>query len=355
MGNIGEQFISKASAVCKCLPKALEMVSKELFKTIENGADFSAAVSTMIKDLVQLQKCVLDNGFNIQDNKPEIMAGDLSTEDGWVAVPAAELDLIRSFFTNYLTKSKELMADKLVMVFNNWINIFAKVENRIKDIRTATENLFAQLKAVPDKIEEIEDKVCTNDTCQGPVISEYFKKVSETIATIQTFHEVQNATETIIEVIPKATALIESTIEVAEGIPDVTYFLELIESYPLEFTTDSSGNVRAGLTEIQALIETNVLIPFRNVTDSIRALEDVLDTLPIKEGKFDLKAGVASYRRWSTVSMDLPCTRQARQEYTVAGVYKGSFDYPEFYSCKYGPKELPWANHHVPYFKFRIQ
>lgn len=240
--------------------------------------------------------------------------------------------------------------------------------------------------------------------------------MSQAVATVQTFKDVKNATETIIEVIPKIVTLIESTIEIAEAIPDVSYFIELIisgklskiedilesikitnelpalvkklqsststivefittyggrgkatialledvlstawEGYPLEFTTDSSGNVRAGLIEIQGVIETHVMVPFRNVTDSIKALEDVLDTLPIKAGRFDLKAGVASYRRWSMVSMDLPCTRQKRQTYVVAGGFKGSFDYPEFYSCKYGPKEVPWPNHHVPYLKFRIQ
>ncbi|KAK3995737.1 hypothetical protein QBC44DRAFT_387944 [Cladorrhinum sp. PSN332] len=438
MGNVGEQFISKASAVCSCLPKALDMLGKELFKSVQNGMDFSAAVSTMIKDIMQLQKCVIDNGFKVQDNKAQVMAGDLSAAGGWTVVPAAEIDLasygelaaaispclvgacqpdlIRSFFTNYLTKSKTLMADKIVVVLKEWTNILGKVEKGIKDIGSATENLFIQIKTVPSKIEEVEDKVCKDDACLGPVISEYFKKVSEAIATVQTFQDVQNATATIVEVVPKIVALIESSIEIAEAIPDVSYFLQLIvegklrkiedilesikitkelpalvtklqksastiiefitlytgrgkatlallenvlstawEGYPLEFTTDSSGNVRAGLIEIQTMIQTQVMVPFRNVTNSINALDDVLTTLPIKAGKFDLKAGVASYRRWSTVSMDLPCTRQARKKYEVAGGFKGSFDYPEFYSCKYGPKEVPWPNHHIPYLKFRIR
>lgn len=198
MGNVGQQFITKASAVCSCLPQALEMLGKDLFKSVQNGLDFSAAVSTMIKDIVKLQKCMIDNGFKVQDNKAEIIAKDLSPAGGWTVIPAAEIDLasygelaaaispcfigacqpdlIRSFFTNYLTKSKELMADKIVVVLKEWTNIFAMVEKKIESIGDATENLFLQVKMVPDKIEEIEDEVCKDDACLGPVISEYFQK-----------------------------------------------------------------------------------------------------------------------------------------------------------------------------------
>jgi len=115
----------------------------------------------------------------------------------------------------------------------------------------------------------------------------------------------------------------------------------------------STGNVRVTITEIQDLLRTEVQAPFRNVTDSIHALETVLDTFPVKEGKFAFKAGVASYQRWSTVSMDLPCQRMARMSYNVAR-FKGSFDYPEFYRRTSAPKRLPWPNHHVPYVKIRV-
>ena len=206
MGNAGQQFITKAGAVCSCLPQELEMVGKDLFKSVQNGMDFSAAVSTMIQDIMKLQKCMVDNGFKVEDNKAEIMAEDLSPDGGWTVIPAAEIDiatygelaaaispcfigacepdLIRSFFTNYLTKSKELMADKIVVILKEWTNIFAIVEKKIESIGEATEILFEQVKMVPDKIEEIEEKVCKDDACLGPVISEYLQKGESTTATI---------------------------------------------------------------------------------------------------------------------------------------------------------------------------
>lgn len=125
------------------------------------------------------------------------------------------------------------------------------------------------------------------------------------------------------------------------------------ETYPLEFTTDQSGNVRAGLIEIQALIHDNINEPLRNLTNAFDALTHPAAQLPNKDGNFNMKIGVASYQRWSSVSMDLPCTRQMTKHYTVSG-FSGSFSYPEFYSCPYGPKHLPWPNQHIPYIKLNL-
>lgn len=90
MGNVGQQFVSKSEAMCQCLPKALEMVTTSAFESIKTGSDLSGAVSSVVGDVVELQKCMIDNGFNVRDSRQELFDGDLSTKDGWVVVPAAE-------------------------------------------------------------------------------------------------------------------------------------------------------------------------------------------------------------------------------------------------------------------------
>jgi len=238
--------------------------------------------------------------------------------------------------------------------------------------------------------------------------------VTEAVTTVQSFQDVRTATETILGTVPKLVDLTRSTIEVAESIPDAKYFVELILTGKLTKVTDIlesikiitefpklvgqlqtaissivdfinkygdgsesatalldevfspawetelldpaaniSAELRDAVLEIQEVVRLDVQEPFRNVTGAIRALEDVLDTLPFKRGRLSVKSDVSSYRRWSTVSMDMPCTRQKRAHFEVAG-FKGSFDYPEFYACLYGPKEVPWPNHHIPYIKFRF-
>lgn len=94
-------------------------------------------------------------------------------------------------------------------------------------------------------------------------------------------------------------------------------------------------------------------MPVGDLTNAIGRLGDVLDSFPIKDGNFGLQTGIASYRRYSTVSLDVPCTRQRQASYSIAG-YQKSFDYPEFYSCPYH-NQIPWPNHHIPFAKMRIQ
>lgn len=306
------------------------------------------------------------------------------------------------------------MSETLIKVLGGWINNFQGVEDRLIFVVDAAEALFAHLESIPAKIDEVERKVCKKDACLEPIIREYLNKVLETISAVKAFVDAQKGAQQVVEIVPELVNITRSAITIADSIPDTDEIISMIlrgdikeiqdilevikitkelpkiveklqngiepvlqlttyfdgrgseassllqdvlsgtwESYPFEFSTNSSGNVRAGVREIQAVLREGIEVPFLNVTDAVTGLIESIKTIPIKKGNFEFNADVASYRRWSTISMDLPCTRQARATYSVAG-YKGSFDYPEFYSCSYGPKEVPWPNHHIPYFKFRI-
>lgn len=56
LGNAGQQFITKADAMCQCLPKALKMVTTASFESIRTGSDVSTSVSSIIGEVVELQK-----------------------------------------------------------------------------------------------------------------------------------------------------------------------------------------------------------------------------------------------------------------------------------------------------------
>lgn len=241
-----------------------------------------------------------------------------------------------------------------------------------------------------------------------------FAAVSEALMTTQAFTDAQEGVQEVVKVVPQLVNLARSAIDIADSIPDMEEIMDLIksgelrkiqdmfkamkitrelpeivrklqdavspiinlktelygggekalallqavvsdswESYPFEFTTDSNGNVRAGVREIQNLIRDDLEWPLRNVTSTLEALDDVFKNFPIKKGQFDFQAGMSSYARWSMVSMDLPCTRTKTAHYEVAGGYKGSYSYPAIYACPFSEK-LPWPNHHIPYFKFRM-
>ncbi|KAK3322948.1 hypothetical protein B0H66DRAFT_620953 [Apodospora peruviana] len=361
MGNAGKQFISQTGAICSCQSRALQMYGKNLYKSVEEGKDLSAAVSSLIRDSIELQKCIADNGFHIQDNKDELLAtGDLSPMGGWTVIQAAEIDLtsygeliaaipacavgdceptlIKNFFTNYLTKSRELMADRTVNVFNGWIDIFSNIETKIGNVGDAAVNYVAQLKEVPARLDEIRAKVCKDGSCAGEVTTALLSKVSEAVAAVQAFQNIGDATTTIVETIPKLVSLARNAVEFAEAAPNLDYLIKLAgeakfiqrlrtpsrpstsssrshgsdggrnaialiedvltdnwQSY--QQPTNSTGNIRTTVTEIQELLRVELQAPFRNVTDAIRELETALDTFPVKEGKFTFAAGVVSYQR----------------------------------------------------------
>ncbi|KAH7111683.1 hypothetical protein B0J13DRAFT_534312 [Dactylonectria estremocensis] len=437
LGNQGSQFISKAGAICKCFPRAVAMAGAGLFDSLSSSGDFSSAMSTLIGDAITLQKCMLDKGFNIQDTKDKVLVTDLASTDGWTVVRAKEIDLatygeliaaispcftgpcnpdlIRTFFTNYLTESKELMADQITDVLTGWINIFDGIKEKILEIENAARSLSTHLQTVPDKVQAVLKKICKNGECQGPAISSFVTKVTKAIDTMKAVQDIKKAADTVAEVVPKLIDQTHTVIEVTETVPDAQFLLDMIEAgnlrkisdifeaiqvtkelpklaaelreaispvgklitdyrgqgedalallkdvvsiswedYANEFKANSTHELRTGLIEIQSIIQSDLQEPLQNLTEAIQGLSDVFSTFPIKEGRFQLEAKVASYQRWSTVSMDMPCSKWERQTFKRNG-FRASFDYPKFWRCPYGPKRLPWPNHHIPYIKFRIE
>lgn len=189
------------------------------------------------------------------------------------------------------------------------------------------------------------------------IVEGKLKKIEDILGAIKITTELpalakslQSSASTIVAVVTKYASSGPATLDMIEHVVAAAW-----EGLPVEFTAtgDNTGNVRAGLVEMQALVRDEIEAPLRNVTAAIGRLEDSITAFPAYKGRLEFKAAVASYSRWSYFSMDLPCTRKKTAHYEVAG-FRGSFDYPEFYACPYGPKKIPWPNHHIPYIKFRI-
>lgn len=113
-----------------------------------------------------------------------------------------------------------------------------------------------------------------------------------------------------------------------------------------------SKPVKDAVAAIQTSIRNNLLQKVNAITSKANQMQDILNGL-VGRGLFpqiDIK--VASYRRWSDVSLNLPCSKTSRKTYNIAG-FKGSFDYPEFYSCPYS-QSVSFPNHHIPYIRLQL-
>jgi len=56
LGNDWENFITQTSAMCNCLPQALDMMTNDLFYAVTHKGDISEGVSAVIADYMKLQK-----------------------------------------------------------------------------------------------------------------------------------------------------------------------------------------------------------------------------------------------------------------------------------------------------------
>ncbi|UKZ85649.1 uncharacterized protein TrAFT101_001501 [Trichoderma asperellum] len=427
-GNMGTQFIEKAGAICGCFPETLNLIAQGIYQSVKDGTDVSEAALTAINISNRLEKCMADNGFDVKDNKAQVEAANLSPSQGWIVLRAAEIDLVTyadlittiipcftpagcqprlivDFFTNYFTKSKELMSDKLVAVLNGWLDMIDRMEKKGQEVISAAENLVGQANSISDEIKTALNEVCTGEACLEQQAVSFMQKVSNLTAAIHLVEDSRVAAVTAAKVVPEMAALTRSTIEAAQAAPDIDYLIKLITKRAFSgvgdiwnsfqviqklpenakkiqdsaaliqgFITGDAGHWRntmsmlsevlsvnwdatpvgTGMTKIQSIIRTKLEEPVGNLANSISHLGDSLDAFPIKDGKFGMQPGVVSYQRHSTVSMDVPCTRQKRASFSIAG-YQKSFDYPEFYLCPYGPREIPWPNQHIPFLKLRIQ
>lgn len=120
-----------------------------------------------------------------------------------------------------------------------------------------------------------------------------------------------------------------------------------------ELQADSSGSLKKRLVEIQTLFKTQLQKPLKDVNTGVSNLQVLTESSPVKPGNFQYDSGIVSYNRWTELSMDVPCMKKARSKFELSG-FKTFYDSRQFYSCKFGPQQIPWPDHYIPYIKFRV-
>lgn len=208
--------------------------------------------------------------------------------------------------------------------------------------------------SVVDKTIGVAKKVPGSSFFTDLVKSGSFTKVDDMLESFQIVKDLPDSVAELEDIISPVEGLVSNyealatnTLAAVESVVSFTW-----DAYAKELKKDSSGKLKKGLIEMQKTFITELLPPIRDLKADIKGLKDVLATSPVKKGKFKFKAGVADYQRWTTLSMDAPCAKESKSNFEIGG-YKTSFSYPKFYSCEYGPQDIPWPNHYVPYIKFK--
>lgn len=113
-----------------------------------------------------------------------------------------------------------------------------------------------------------------------------------------------------------------------------------------------SAPVRDAIAAIQASVRNNLLGKVNAITGRVNQVQDILNGLVGRGLNPKIDAKVASYSRWTDVSMDMPYAKWTTGKFNMGG-FKTSFDYPEFFSYRY-EKKITLPNHHIPYVRIQL-
>ncbi|KAF5718696.1 hypothetical protein FMUND_5056 [Fusarium mundagurra] len=122
-----------------------------------------------------------------------------------------------------------------------------------------------------------------------------------------------------------------------------------------ELTSDSPEADAALIAELDAvdtLVRDYLSSPLRVYSDGMFIMDAELRGFSVVNGSFAMETKVASYNRWTTISMDMPCSKKETKVYKKSGLQK-SFSWRTYFKCKVAPVTAYFPKTHVPYIKIR--
>ncbi|KAI8669982.1 hypothetical protein NCS56_00802000 [Fusarium sp. Ph1] len=105
------------------------------------------------------------------------------------------------------------------------------------------------------------------------------------------------------------------------------------------------------LIVIQILINSKIKKSVEGYVASCKTLQTALDTFSLTNGRYSAVKSVAAYQRFSTISMDMPCSKMTKQVFKKSGLTT-SFSYRTFWKCKFN-QQAHYPRNHIPYMRVR--
>ncbi|CAM1508695.1 Fc.00g055430.m01.CDS01 [Cosmosporella sp. VM-42] len=107
------------------------------------------------------------------------------------------------------------------------------------------------------------------------------------------------------------------------------------------------------LHDTQKLLKENLIDAVKTFDYHASGMQDQLEQFSLTNGRFKVQTGTFTFRRWSTLRMDMPCSKIVTKTYKKSGLTKKSNGYREFWKCRYGPQDAQYPQVHVPYMKIQ--
>jgi hypothetical protein len=115
---------------------------------------------------------------------------------------------------------------------------------------------------------------------------------------------------------------------------------------------DQSGYyVRNGLISIQDNIKKELAEAVKVYFWLIRATDSQLKDFTLTNGRWKMEYGTVAYQRWSTIDIDMPCTKMTSKTEKKDGLTKTSNQYRTYWKCHFGPHTSQYQAVHIPYVR----
>ncbi|EXK77273.1 hypothetical protein FOQG_18006 [Fusarium oxysporum f. sp. raphani 54005] len=122
-----------------------------------------------------------------------------------------------------------------------------------------------------------------------------------------------------------------------------------------ELTSDSPEADAALIAELNAVDELviNYLSShFLAYSNGMVIMDAELRGFSVVNESFAMETKVVTYNRWTTISIDMPCSKKETKVYRKSGLQK-SFSWRTYFKCKVVPVTAYFPKTHVPYIRIR--
>ncbi|KAF5013974.1 hypothetical protein FDECE_62 [Fusarium decemcellulare] len=179
----------------------------------------------------------------------------------------------------------------------------------------------------------------------------------------------------IFQIIPIAKALPKLAAEIKTGLEPVKQAIEDYGSdttaaddqlrqllmwtrwedrYPDEFhteDTEADEKLMQEFTKIQDAMGA-IFDPMVSYGNDMHFVRLELKWFSVTNGTFAVENKIASYQRWSTLDMNMPCSKTESKTFEKSG-FKRAYSWKKYFKCKLGPLSAYFPKHYNPYIRIR--
>ncbi|WAO90312.1 Hypothetical protein NCS54_00773500 [Fusarium falciforme] len=325
---------------------------------------------------------------------------------------SCNVNLIRDTVKSYVTNSYETMKQPITSIVGDWYDKIYELLTSILAYSQSCDNVQFTMQDVYTEISDLATQICeTLHKCDGPKVDEFLQETYDLVQMVGDLWEARDplgtantaltgllgrssklkdewptnilATSQIVNVIQqgqfKTVNDIFKFMPIATDLPALASdiqtasfaLFDILDQYqhvaeealalankliaidwtkvPDEVTFNDGTYNR--LIVIQILINSKIKTSVEGYVASCKTLQTALDNFSLTNGRYSVVKSVVTYQRFSTVSMDMPCSKMTKQVFKKFGLTT-SFSYRTFWKCKFN-QVAQYPRNHIPFMRIR--